>query len=140
MAIKRIAIIFTIAFCLLSFMEISCLGEEALSPGEFWNTSSVEGKALYMLGFQRGIVRCLFKLIPEINEILLYKIDVWNEHCDELSETCEELRDFSIFIGEEKQFSTTLKVMDDLYKDPVNTFIYNTDMIYIAYQKLRAKI
>ncbi len=128
--------LFLIVFYLLCLLEVSCLANKSPSPGEFWNTSSVEGKALFVLGFQQGIAMCLFKLNPKITGIL-NKIEVWDEHCNELSEAWDELRDFDIFIGKDKQGIATLKVMDDLYKDPANTFIYNTDMIYIAYQKLK---
>jgi hypothetical protein len=119
--------LFLIVFYLLCLLEVSCLANESPSPGEFWNTSSVEGKTLFVLGFQQGIAMCLFKLNLKITGIL-NKIEVW-----------DELRDFDIFIGKDKQGIATLKVMDDLYKDPANTFIYNTDMIYIAYQKLRCE-
>ena len=40
MKIKIIIIIFIIAFCLLSFTDISCLAEEPVNWGEFWNSSS----------------------------------------------------------------------------------------------------
>jgi len=129
--------LFLIVFYLLCLLEVSCLANERPSPGEFWNITSAEGKVLFVLGYQQGIAMCLLELSPKINGIL-YKIDVvWDERCDELNEACYELKDYGIFIGKEE--IAILKVMDDLYKDPANTFIYNTDMIYIAYQKLKGE-
>ena len=135
--------LFLIVFYLLCLLEVSCLANERPSPGEFWNITSDEGKVLFVLGYQQGIAMCLCELTSKINGILEVsypppiEAEVWDEHWDELREACYELKDYGIFIGKEE--IAILKVMDDLYKDPANTFIYNTDMIYIAYQKLKGE-
>ncbi len=59
------------------------------------------------------------------------------ETWDELREAWNELKDLSTFI--EKHGSATLKIMDDLYKDPANTYIYTTDIIEIACKKLKGE-
>ena len=125
---KEIAIIFIIAFCLLLFMEIYGLAKEPSSPGPgyIWsNKLSGTTKIYFVIGFFSGMEECLNKLVPTIT-VLSDGGKAW-----------DELADFSNFM--DKDGFTILKVMDDLYKDPANTFIYNIDMIYIAYQKLKGE-
>ena len=68
MKIKRIVIIFIIAFCLLSFLEIHCLAQESeesrfrfyqenFNYAEFWNSLSYNEKVIYLLGVSDGIER-----------------------------------------------------------------------------------
>lgn len=66
---KKIAIIFIIAFCLVSFLEIYGLANEPSSPGEFWNTSTVTVKVVYVLGSKQGIGVSLDKLSPTIDAV-----------------------------------------------------------------------
>lgn len=57
MAIKRMVIIFIIVFCLLSFIEISCLANEPFNYGEFWNSFSVTEQSALLLGIHLGILK-----------------------------------------------------------------------------------
>jgi len=132
MIIKRVVIIFIIAFCLLCLLEISCLANEPSSPGEIWNTSSVMVKVVYVLGFQQGIGMTINKLasaIMENKDNFLAGNDV--------GKAWDELRDLSNFIDEHAP--AILKVMDDLYKDPANMYIYTVSMCEIAYHKLKGE-
>ncbi len=128
---KRIIIIFIIVFCLISFMEISCLAEELRSPGEFWNILTKVEKAFYQRGLRDGIMECLEKLVPLIKDddrgltpiFLLIAID--------------ESYDLYSFIWEHGEAVET--VMDDLYKDPANTYIQYPSMCEIACKKLKGE-
>jgi len=57
MAIKRIVIISIIAFCLLSFIEISCLAKEPYDWGEYWNFFSVIEQSVLLSGIHLGILK-----------------------------------------------------------------------------------
>ena len=129
---KKIIIIFIIVFCLSSFMEIFCLANEPSSPGEIWNTSSVMIKVVYVIGFQQGIGMTLNKLASAIigsKDSFLLGSDV--------GKAWDELIDLSNFIDEHEP--AILKVMDDLYKDPANTYIFGADMCLLAYHKLKGE-
>ena len=56
---KKIIIISIIAFCLLSFMEISCLAKEPFNYGEFWNSFSNSEKMVYLSGMHAGMSKCI---------------------------------------------------------------------------------
>jgi len=125
---KRIAIIFIIAFCLLSFIEVSCLAEEPSSsvPGYTWsNELSATAKIHFLIGFLSGMEECLNKLTPTILGL------------SDGGKAWDELVDLSNFIDEHG--FVILKVIDDLYKDPANMYIILSPIIEIAVQKLKGK-
>ena len=68
---KRIIIIFIIAFCLLSFIEISCLAQESLTYGGLWNASTFMEKLNYITGFKIGILKCVLELGPLTPKIVM---------------------------------------------------------------------
>ena len=126
---KKIIIIFLIAFYLLSFTEVSYLAEELMSPGELWNATTETGKVIYIRGFRDGIMECLIKLVPLYNAETEKNID--------RGIALSELYDFWDFIWGHQEAVKT--VMDDLYKDPANTYIQYPSMCEIAYQKLKGE-
>jgi len=125
---KKIIIISIIVFCLLSFMEISFLAEETMSPGEYWNSLtkldrngvkiSELVKKNYIRGIGKGIL--LTVTIIDLNELDFDKI------CDDA--------DFVLQYNEE-----IMRIMDDLYKDPANVNIKLDWMCLIAYSKLKGE-
>ena len=127
---KRTVIIFIIALCLLCFMEISCLAsaEELPSSGEAWNMFSVTTKRAFMIGFQGGIAMSFSKVDPIVVGCSADSVEmkVW-----------VELVNLFNFINE--HVDAILKVMDDLYKDPANTYIIANSIIEIACQKLKGE-
>jgi hypothetical protein len=128
---KKIIIIFLIAFYLLSFTGVSYLVEEPMSPGEIWNVLTGMEKTSYQRGFRDGIVECLNKLVPLIRDK-----DI-GLHSIRLDITISELYDLYDFIWEHGE--AIENVMDDLYKDPANTYIQWPSMCEIAYQKLKGE-
>lgn len=118
---KKIIVIFIIACCLLCFMEISCL---AKNPGELWNVVTEVEKASYIRGFREGIEECLKKF-----ELFISTENMWIAH-----HKLYELYDFICGHGE-----AIITVMNNLYKDPANTYIQFSSMCQIAYQKLKGE-
>jgi len=128
---KRIIIIFLIVFYLLSFTEVSYLTEELMSPGEFWNVLTKVEKATYQRGFRDGIVECLNKLVPLIKDKDIGLPSIF------LIMALDELDDLYHFIWGHGEAVET--VMDNLYKDPANTYIKYPSMCEIACQKLKGE-
>ena len=124
---KKIIIISIIAFCLLSFVEFSCLAEEPLTHGDFWNVSSFMEKVNYITGFRMGILKCVLKLGPLTPRA----------KGSDLSIAFDELLDLYGFIRE--HLDAIITVMDDLYKEPANTYIQFELICEIACEKLKGE-
>ena len=127
---KKITILFIIVFCLLSFMVFSCLAEESssLTPGNFWNNSGSEEAKLYLIvGFTLGMRGCLDKLIS---------IPI-GARGDSNDVGIQELVDLYNFL--KNHLEAVYNIVDDLYKDPANTYIQLAQMIEVACQKLRGE-
>ena len=124
---KRIIIIFIIMCCLLSFVEFSCLAEESLTNGDFWNVSSFMEKVNYITGFRMGILKCVLKLGPLTPRA----------KGSDLAISFDELLDLYGFIRE--HLDAIITVMDDLYKEPANTYIQLELICEIACEKLKGE-
>ena len=131
---KKIIIIFVIVFCLLSFMEVSCLAN--FSYGEFWNSIDEENKMAYVAGVREGVQMCLQQFIDyssppsQSTQFATILNDNYNFVAfftkDEMEKTPNILKTFT-------------KIIDDLYKDPANTYIGISNMCIIASRKLRGE-
>jgi len=112
---KKIIITFIIVFCLSSFMEIPCLAKEHPIAGELWNDINMSDiyKNIYLQGIAGGFI--LSATITSITE----------------------LKDWNNFILQNNE--TIIRVMNDLYKDPANTYIDWCLICLIACQKLKGE-
>ncbi|MBA7548969.1 hypothetical protein ES705_41437 [subsurface metagenome] len=132
---KRIIIIFIIAVCLISFVEISCLS----SAGETWNQLTSKTKIITVVAYTAGIQHCFIKLVP----LLTLRSEqeppsnedkrLWEEEMKVINELYE------IFSCSDDYLLDIIKVVTDLYEDPANTRISISIMIDIAYQKLKGE-
>ncbi|GAH94936.1 unnamed protein product, partial [marine sediment metagenome] len=128
---KKIIIIYIIAFCLLSFMEISFLAEEPFNYGEFWNSISDREKTIFLVGMTEGISYSTSYYTTN----LLGSLKTEEERTEELT----KILDVLIFLP----FSLTSNreviknIISDLYKDPANAYISIFYMSYLAYRKLK---
>lgn len=135
---KRIIIIFIIVFCLISFMEISCLAQEPYNYGKVWNSWSGYIRSIYIMGLKDGLqdqisFSFITQLITEEKNVLdKYLKDPEVVKTEEMRN--RTLWDFIMFDDE-----AIRNVMTDLYKDPVNTYIPFYDMGGIAYRKLKGE-
>jgi len=112
-------------------MEFSCLAEESssLTPGNFWNNSGPEEAKLYLIvGFTLGMRGCLDKLIS-------IPIGGSGDGNDVIA--LQELVDLYNFL--KNNLEAVYNIVDDLYKDPANTYIQLAQMIKVACQKLRGE-
>ena len=128
---KKITIIFIVVFCLICFMEFSCLALEitvTLTPGEFWNQLSEFSKYDYVCAYMLGIKECWNKLIPLIP---LEKLS------SKEGKNLEELLNFSTFM--ELKIVDMANTIDDLYKESANTNIKFQLMCEFAYKKLKGE-
>ncbi len=113
--IKRVVIIFVIAVYLLSFTGISSLAKEHPISGEVWNdiTKSDSHKNTFLFGIAGGFI--LSGTITGITE----------------------LSDWNNFIIQNRK--AIIRVMDELYKDPANTYIDWSLICLIACNKLKGE-
>ena len=138
---KKIIIIFVIVFCLLSFIEISCLAKEAYSPSQMWNSMDDNAKEVYIWGIREGIVMCM----EQITERYLVPSLINNYDTSIIEDILENYDQFvRIFDTDDFKITDTLlktvvDIVNDLYKDPANTYINVSDMCLIASRKLRGE-
>ena len=112
---KKITVIFIVVFCLISFTGISSLAKEHPIAGEVWNNINMSDihKNIYLQGIAGGFI--LSGIITSITG----------------------LSDWNNFILQNNE--TIIKVMDDLYKDPANTYIDWCLICLVACQKLKGE-
>lgn len=153
MKIKRIVIIFIIAFCLLSFLEIHCLAQESeesrflfhqenFNYAEFWNSLSYNEKVIYLLGVSGGIER----YASEIEDFFLVTLKGLDRNKLSVEERTEEIKKVSkvtgilagwrIFVSC-GGYRAIINNMDDLYKDSANMYISMIDMGFLSYYKIK---
>mgnify|MGYP001080392219 CR=1 FL=1 len=138
---KKLIIIFIIAFCLLSFMKISCLANESSSSGEFWNSMDDNNKEVYIWGIREGIVMCM----EQITERFLVPASKNKENTAIIEAILEDYYQF-VMLFRADDYETTLNllktvvnIVSDLYKDPANTYVNISDMCFLASRKLRGE-
>ena len=138
---KKIIIIFIIVFCLLSFIEISCLAKEAYFPSQMWNSMDDDAKEVYIWGIREGIVMCM----EQITERYLVPSLINNYDTSIIEDILENYDQFvRIFDADDFKITDTLlkavvNIVNDLYKDPANTYINVSDMCLLASWKLRGE-
>jgi len=139
---KKIIIIFIIAFCLLSFMEISYSNEKNLKYGDLWNSFSNIQKSTYLLGIHHGIMKGISECIDDY-------CSYFSEKKRGLNYEKEKLELMAIIglgsLHKYLEFSSLFdleivsNVVTDLYKDPANTYIFIADIYFITLRKLKGE-
>jgi len=139
---KKIIIIFIIAFCLLCFMGISCLAaKEAYSPSQMWNSMDDNAKEVYIWGIREGIVMCMEQITERyLAPSLINKYDT--SIIEDILENYDQF--VRIFDADDFKITDTLlktivNIVNDLYKDPTNTYINVSDMCLLTSRKLRGE-
>ena len=128
-------VLFIIAFCLLSFMEISCLAQEPYNYGKIWNSWSDYTRSIYIMGLKDGLQKHI--TFSFLTRLMMEERDIFNKCLRDTEVVKTEMAgnkilwDFIMFDDE-----AIRNVMTDLYKDPANTYISFYDMSGIAYRKI----
>jgi hypothetical protein len=133
MTIKKIVIIFIIAFCLLSFMENSCLTQAVLNYGEYWNSLSDKERIIYFIGMRDGMA----KGGRDCVEWFAYYLKKEEEPQLVSSNFIDECYQYDRFLSSNRD--AIIKIVSDLYKDSTNSHIYVSDMCFLAYRKLNGE-
>lgn len=152
MKIKRVVIIFIIAFSLLAFLEIHCLAQkpeesrfrfyqENFNYAEFWNSLSYNEKVIYLLGVSGGIER--YK--SEIEDFPLVTWKGLDRNKLSVEESAEEIKKVSRVTGilfawqnfvSCGGYRAIINNMDDLYKNSANMYISMIDMGFLSFYKI----
>ena len=133
---KKITIIFIIVICLLSFVGTSSLAKSS----ELWNLSKKMDKAVLVFGARQGAWMFIEQLtdcrpIQFANRELEAKFMAFYK--DALNFT-----NFFLTGDAEKGidiWKSLVEVIDDLYKDPANSYIPIANMCLVASRKLRGE-
>ena len=133
MTIKKIFVIFMVAFCLLSFTGNSCLAQAVLNYGEYWNSLSDRERIIYFIGMRDGMAKSRRDCV----EWLTYSLKKEEESQLVVSNFIDEYYWYDKFFSSHRD--AIIKVVSDLYKDPINNFIYISDMFFLAYKKLNGE-
>ncbi len=152
MKIKRVVIIFIIAFFLLAFLEIHCLAQESeefrfrfheenFNYAEFWNSLSYNEKVIYLLGVSDGIERYAY----EIKDFFIVTVNFpYNKLSKE--EGDDEYKKVSRVTGILSAWQSFVSCggyraiinnMDDLYKNSANMYISMINMGFLSYYKIK---
>ena len=133
---KKITIIFIIVICLISFAGASSLAKNS----DVWNQLKDFNKGVLVFGIRQGVWMCIEQLADcrptqfannesEIKFMAFLK-DAVNFTNLFLTGDTEKSADL---------WKSLVEVIDDLYKDPANSYIPIANMCLVASRKLRGE-
>lgn len=136
-------VLFLVAVCLLSFIEVSYSNEEPKKYGEFWNSLSDIRKATFVLamdygiikGFELCIIGCMGYYFPKSTQGY---IGIQEE---EERAAIAYLAAFNDYLDLRLSLDLEVipKVITELYKDPANIYIRVEDMYIIALHEIKGE-
>lgn len=130
---KRIIIIFIIAVCFLSFVEISCLAQE--SWGKAWNSISYLEKQFYLVGMTDGLIMCISDFYISAGSYIV-KLEDYEERMI-LTASMARSNDLLGLITSNSE--AIINIMNDLYEDPANIYIIYRDIFILSCRKLKGE-
>ena len=135
---KKITIIFIIVFCLLSFMEISCLAQEPYNYGKIWNSWSDYTRSIYIMGLKDGLQRHI--TFSFLKRLMMEEKDIFDKYLKE-SEVVkmEEMSNGLLWDFILSEDEVIRNVVTDLYKDLANIYLSFYDICGIAHKKLKGE-
>ena len=133
---KKISIIFIIVICLLSFLGTSYLAK----PSETWNLLKDFDKGVFVMGVREGA----WMFMEQLAECRPTQFANSELETKFMTFYKDALNFTNLFLTENKEKSIDLwkslvEVIDDLYKDPANSYIPVANMCLIASRKLRGE-
>jgi len=133
---KKISIIFIIVICLLSFWEASSLAK----PSETWNLCKKMEKAMLVFGVRQG-AWMFMEQVADCHPIQFANSELEVKFMAFYKDALSFTNLFSTG-NEEKSidlWKSLVEIIDDLYKDPANSYIPIANMCLIASRKLRGE-
>ncbi len=133
---KKITTIFIIVICLLSFVGTSSLAK----PSETWNQLKDFDKGVLAIGVRQGVWMVLEKL-TDCRPIQFAN----NESEIKFTAFLKDAFNFTnLFLTGDAEkgidlWKSLVEVIDDLYKDPANSYVPIANMCLIASRKLRGE-
>ena len=133
---KKITIIFIIVICLLSFVGTSSLAK----PSETWNMLKDFDKGVFVMGVREGA----WMLIEQLADCRPTQF-ANNEAKIKFMAFLKDVVNFTnLFLTGDREkrvdlWKSLVEVIDDLYKDPANSYIPTANMCLIATRKLRGE-
>ena len=131
--IKKIVITFIVVCCLLSFMEISCLAQG--SWGKAWDSISYLEKQFYLMGMTDGLIMCITDFFASTGSYIVGLEDP--EERMILTDSIGRSNDLLGLITSNHE--VIINIMNDLYKDPANTYIFYRNILVLACRKLKGE-
>jgi len=113
-------------------MEISCLAQASLNYGEFWNSLSDKERIIYFIGMRDGMAKgrcdCIEWFASYLKEEESRQVGY---------DFLDEYYQYDQFLSSNRE--AIIKFISDLYKEPANTYIYVSDICFLAYRKFRGE-
>jgi len=133
---KKITIIFIVVLVLLSFVEISSLAK----PSEVWNPLKDFDKGVLVLGIRQGV----WMFMEQLADCRPTQFENSELEAKFMAFYKDALNFTNLFLTGDTEKSVDLwkslvEVIDDLYKDPANSYIPIANMCLIASRKLRGE-
>ena len=150
---KKIIIIFVVAFCLF-FTVVFCFSAKRDNYAEIWNTWSNYEKYVYIWGLRDGLLE---KPTTSVYSVLINPgsiDDIWlkytkykylgdseevKKEIEKIEEQREQAEDIVWEFCLKFDIEVIRSIVTDLYKDPANSYIYISDMCYLAFWKLKGE-
>jgi hypothetical protein len=133
---KKITIIFIIVICLLSFLGTSSLAK----PSETWNLLKDFDKGVLVFGVRQG-AWMFIEQVADCRPIQFANSELEAKFMAFYKDALNFTNLFSTGNKEESidLWKSLVEVIDDLYKDPANSYIPIANMCLIASRKLRGE-
>ena len=125
-------ILLLVVSILIVFSTLIFASEETMSAGELWNRLSDSARLYFILGFAGGLTESVSRLV-----LLPLPLGEAPPEFVRFLNVLRETMDLKDFIWE--HYEAVKAVIDNLYKDPANTYITFSPMINITCQKLKGE-
>lgn len=144
MATKKMAIVLIIAFCLLCFIQISCMAKELYNYSELWNSFSSYEKGIFILGVGSGIEKCIKDIADWLSPFVTVKDEETKREEDIKREVAIHILEYQVefyqtFLWDSSNIEAQIKITSELYEDPINKYIPIANMYFIAFRKFKGE-
>jgi len=129
---RNIFTLLIVVSILIVFSTLIFASEETMSAGELWNRLSDSARLYFILGFAGGLTESVSRLV-----LLPLPLGEVPPEFVRFLNVLREIMDLKDFVWE--HYEVVKAVIDNLYKDPANTYITFSPIIKIACHKLKGE-